>query len=81
MKISTKGRYALTIMSYLAKNYKDDRYVSSKEISEKEIQEIITDYNSIFGTKSSKVIENARFFKKFASNSLKLSIFGSIFNL
>lgn len=36
MKISTKGRYALAIMSYLAKNYKEDRYVTLKEISEKE---------------------------------------------
>ena len=36
MKISTKGRYALAIMSYLARNYKEDRYITLKEISEKE---------------------------------------------
>lgn len=36
MKISTKGRYALTIMAYLANNYKDERYITLKEISEKE---------------------------------------------
>ena len=36
MKISTKGRYALTIMLDLAKNYKSDRYITLKEISESE---------------------------------------------
>lgn len=36
MKISTKGRYALAIMAYLARNYNDNRYVTLKEISEKE---------------------------------------------
>lgn len=36
MKISTKGRYALSLMAYLAKNYEADRYISLKEISEKE---------------------------------------------
>lgn len=36
MKISTKGRYALTIMRNLAKNYEEDRFVSLKEISDKE---------------------------------------------
>lgn len=36
MKISTKGRYALSIMAYLAKNYDEDRYVTLKEISENE---------------------------------------------
>ena len=36
MKISTKGRYALAIMAYLAKNYNDDQYVTLKEISENE---------------------------------------------
>jgi len=36
MKISTKGRYALAIMIYLAKKYKDDVFVSLKEISENE---------------------------------------------
>ena len=36
MKISTKGRYALTIMLDLAKNYKSNRYITLKEISESE---------------------------------------------
>lgn len=36
MKISTKGRYALTIMMYLADHYKENRYITLKEISEKE---------------------------------------------
>ena len=36
MKISTKGKYALTIMSYLARNYESKRYISLKEISEEE---------------------------------------------
>ncbi len=36
MKISTKGRYALAIMFYLAKNYKSKRYISLKEIAENE---------------------------------------------
>ncbi len=36
MKISTKGRYALVIMINLARNYKDGKYISLKEISEKE---------------------------------------------
>ena len=36
MKISTKGRYALIIMFYLAKKGNSNRYVSLKEISEKE---------------------------------------------
>ncbi len=36
MKISTKGRYALVIMTYLALHYEEDRYISLKEISEKE---------------------------------------------
>lgn len=36
MKISTRGRYALTIMIDLAKNYKNDTYISLKDISEKE---------------------------------------------
>lgn len=34
--MSTKGRYALTIMANLAKNYSEDRFISLKEISEKE---------------------------------------------
>ena len=33
MKISTKGRYALIIMVYLAKHYDENRYISLKEIS------------------------------------------------
>lgn len=36
MRISTKGRYAITIMLDLAKNYKSDKYITLKEISEKE---------------------------------------------
>lgn len=36
MKISTKGKYGITIMTYLAKHYKEDRYISLKEISENE---------------------------------------------
>ena len=28
MKISTKGRYALTMMIYIGRGYKDDRFVS-----------------------------------------------------
>lgn len=51
MKISTKGRYALTIMAYLANHYKENRYISLKEISEKEnislkyLERIITSLN------------------------------------
>lgn len=36
MRISTKGRYGLAIMTYLAKEYESDRYVTLKEISEYE---------------------------------------------
>lgn len=36
MKISTKGRYGVVIMLYLANEYKKDRYVTLHEISEKE---------------------------------------------
>lgn len=36
MKISTKGRYALSIMLNIAKEYDNDKYVSLSEISEKE---------------------------------------------
>ena len=36
MKISTKGRYALLIMIYLAKNYDNNTYITLKEISENE---------------------------------------------
>lgn len=36
MKISTKGRYALIIMIELAKNYENGKFVSLKEIAEKE---------------------------------------------
>ncbi|MBO6145256.1 MAG: Rrf2 family transcriptional regulator [Bacilli bacterium] len=36
MKMSTKGRYALTIMANLAKNYKNNEFISLKDISEKE---------------------------------------------
>lgn len=34
MKISTKGRYAVTIMVELAKAYKEDKYISLHDISE-----------------------------------------------
>ena len=36
MKISTRGRYALIIMIYLAKNYESNNYITLKEISENE---------------------------------------------
>ena len=36
MKISTKGRYALSLMISLARSYDSDKYVSLKEISDKE---------------------------------------------
>ena len=36
MKISTKGRYTLIIMLNLAKEYKNNKYLSLKDISEKE---------------------------------------------
>ena len=36
MKMSTRGRYALTLMVDLARNYKNKSYMSLKEISEKE---------------------------------------------
>lgn len=36
MKISTKGRYALTIMIYLAQHYNENRFITLKEISENE---------------------------------------------
>ena len=36
MRISTKGRYALIIMLDLAKEYKNDNYVTLKEIALKE---------------------------------------------
>jgi len=36
MKISTKGRYALVIMINLAKGYKENNYITLKEISNKE---------------------------------------------
>lgn len=36
MKISTKGRYALTIMINIGREYKNDRYISLTEISERE---------------------------------------------
>ncbi len=35
MKISTKGRYALTMMIYIGREYKNDRFISLKEISDK----------------------------------------------
>lgn len=36
MKITSKGRYGIMIMTYLAKYYNEDRYISLKEISENE---------------------------------------------
>ena len=36
MKISSKGTYALLIMTYLANHYNENRYISLKEISENE---------------------------------------------
>lgn len=36
MKVSTKGRYALRIMTCLAKHYVEDRYISINEIAEEE---------------------------------------------
>lgn len=36
MKISSKGRYGIMIMVYLAKHYIENRYISLKEISENE---------------------------------------------
>ena len=36
MKITTKGRYAIAIMLELANNYKNDTFLSLKDISEKE---------------------------------------------
>ena len=36
MRISTKGRYGLVIMVYLAREYNTGRFVSLKEISESE---------------------------------------------
>ena len=36
MRISTKGRYALTIMIQLGKDYKNNNYLSLTEISERE---------------------------------------------
>lgn len=51
MRIGTRGRYALTIMFYLAKNYESGKYVSLKEISESEnisfkyLEKIMVDLN------------------------------------
>ena len=51
MRIGTRGRYALTIMFYLAKNYKSEKYISLKEISENEglsfkyLEKIMVDLN------------------------------------
>ena len=51
MRIGTRGRYALTVMFYLAKNYEEGKYVSLKEISEKEnisfkyLEKIMVDLN------------------------------------
>lgn len=51
MRIGTRGRYALTIMFYLAKKYKEGKYVSLKEISENEnisfkyLEKIMVDLN------------------------------------
>jgi len=36
MKITTKGRYGILIMLYLAKEYENNRFISLKEIAESE---------------------------------------------
>ena len=36
MQLSTKGRYGILVMLYLANNYKQDRFITLKEISESE---------------------------------------------
>lgn len=36
MKMSTRGKYALIVMIYLARNYESKRYISLKEISDSE---------------------------------------------
>ena len=36
MKITTKGRYAVTIMLFLANNYESGKFISLKDISETE---------------------------------------------
>lgn len=36
MKMSTRGKYALIVMIYLARNYESKRYISLKEISDNE---------------------------------------------
>ena len=36
MKISTKGRYALTVMIYLGREYINNNFISLKEISDSE---------------------------------------------
>lgn len=51
MRISTKGRYALTIMLDIGSKYYDDKFVSLSEISEKEnisikyLEKIMLDLN------------------------------------
>lgn len=51
MRIGTRGRYALTVMFYLAKNYDSKKYISLKEISESEnlsykyLEKIMVDLN------------------------------------
>ena len=36
MRIGTRGRYALSVMFYLASNYDNNKYISLKEISDNE---------------------------------------------
>lgn len=51
MRISTKGRYGLLIMIYLANKYLEDRFVSLKEIADSEnistkyLEKIMLNYN------------------------------------
>jgi len=51
MRISTRGRYALSVMFFLANNYESKRYISLKEISDNEglsfkyLEKIMIDLN------------------------------------
>lgn len=51
VRIGTRGRYALTVMFYLASNYENKRYISLKEISDNEgisykyLEKIMIDLN------------------------------------
>ena len=51
MRIGTRGRYALSVMFYLASNYDNNKYISLKEISDNEglsykyLEKIMIDLN------------------------------------